>query len=55
MAHGADLLKRCDPGIMGTPSHQHLLDFTPLLEQELVLDLFGIIRECNAVGIIRYR
>jgi hypothetical protein len=41
---------RCDPGINGTPFHQHLFDFTPLPEHELVLDLVGVIRKCNFVG-----
>jgi hypothetical protein len=38
----------------GSPFHQHLLDFTPpleqKLEQELLLDRVGIIREGNMVG-----
>jgi hypothetical protein len=29
------------------PLHQHLFDATPLLEQELVLDLVAIIRVFN--------
>jgi hypothetical protein len=29
------------------PLHQHLFDFNPLPEQELVLNLVGVIRECN--------
>ncbi len=35
---------------MGSPFHQHRLDFTPLSEHELVLDLVGVIREYNFVG-----
>jgi hypothetical protein len=38
-----------NPSIMGTSFHQHLFDFS-LLEQELVLDLVGVIRECNTAG-----
>jgi hypothetical protein len=41
------------PSIMGTPFHQHLFDFTPLLEQELVCDLVGVIRECGRFGFRR--
>ncbi len=33
--------------IMGTPSHQHLFDFSPVLEYELVLELPRVIRACN--------
>jgi hypothetical protein len=35
---------------MGTPFHRHLIDFNPLLEDELVLDLLGVIRKCNSAG-----
>jgi hypothetical protein len=38
------------PSIMGTPFHKHLFDVNPLLEQQLVLDLLGAIKECNSVG-----
>jgi hypothetical protein len=50
MVHGGVLQKRCDPGIVGALFRQHLFDFTPLLEQELVLDLVGVIRKCNFIG-----
>jgi hypothetical protein len=50
MAHDGGLLKPCDPGSTSTPFHQHLFDFMPLPEQELVLDLVGAIRECNFAG-----
>jgi hypothetical protein len=38
---------------MGTPFHQYLFDLTPKLEQELVWDLFGIIKKRNFVDKIR--
>jgi hypothetical protein len=50
MARDGGLLKRCDPGINSFPFHQHLFDFTPLLEQELVLHPAGVVRACNSVG-----
>ena len=50
IAHDGVLLNRCDPGIRGTPTHQHLFDVTPLLEQEFVLHAVGVIRESNIVG-----
>jgi hypothetical protein len=50
IAHDTALLQRNDPGIMGTPFQQHLFDFTPLLEQELVLHPAGVIRASNSFG-----
>jgi hypothetical protein len=34
---------------MGTPFHQHLFDDTPLMVQELVLDLVGVSRACTFI------
>jgi hypothetical protein len=49
---GGLVLKRCATAISQRLSsfHQHLLDVTPLLEQELVLHPDGVIMECNHVG-----
>jgi hypothetical protein len=30
--------------------YQHLFDVVPLLEQELLWELVGVIRECNLIG-----
>jgi hypothetical protein len=38
------------PGISGSSFPQHIFDCTPLREQELVLDLVGVNRECSFVG-----
>jgi hypothetical protein len=38
------------PSVMGIAFHQHLFDFNPLLEQELVLDLLGLSQEMKFGG-----
>jgi hypothetical protein len=50
MARNNVLLQTREPGVMSSPSHQHLFDFTPLLEHELMLHPVGVIRERNLVG-----
>jgi cell division protein FtsL len=50
MTPGGVLQKRCDRGMKSTPLHQYLFDFTPVMEQELVLYLVLVSSACNVVG-----